>query len=136
MTLTPDQQDRADELIAEGVEPLEAEERAKGTFRKVEPPTGEYRLLPDSGSDQVHWPSGYALVGDPEGAGMTYCVPATTRLRGVMRAMNEEADQEDGFGYPSHAAALRHYRAMLEEILEQLVEEGMVEEEVALCLHK
>lgn len=66
MTLTPAQRDYADELIADGMEELQAEEMAKGAFREVEPPAGEFRLLPDGGSGRytTYWPSGYALVGE------------------------------------------------------------------------
>lgn len=64
--MTPDQQDYADELIADGVEPLEAEQRAKGCYRRPEPPAGDYRLLPDSGSEVKKKPSGFALLDDQE----------------------------------------------------------------------
>lgn len=49
--------------------------------------------------------------------------PVSTRLRGIMRALREEADRLDEFGRPLEASALRHYHEMLSEVRDQALEE-------------
>ena len=54
---------------------------------------------------------------------MTAITPVSTQLRGIMRAMEEEANREEEFGHRPMAAALRHYREMIVRIYEQALEE-------------
>jgi|GEM_PF-5141008 len=54
---------------------------------------------------------------------MTATTPVSTQLRGIMRAMEEEASREEEFGHRPMAAALRHYREMVARIYEQALEE-------------